>query len=398
MSLVRPAFLIAAKDLRQRLRDRSALILAFIAPLVIATIVSFALGGTGSFRATFAVVDLDKGDVSRGFLDGIRNAPGLRDAVTIREVADVAEARRLIGAGTVSAGIVLPAGFTQAVQSGTSTRLEVLRSVESRIGAEVAEAITRSFAADLDATRLSIETAIATGGAGTPPDPGRIRAVAAAAAAGRSPVSLVDGNAGGRAVSPASYFGPSMAIFFLFFTVQYGAIGILTERRTGTLQRLIAAPIRRESIVLGKTLGTFLLGLLSLATMIVATSLLLGASWGDPVAVAVIAVSIVLAAMGVTALAASQARTAGQADGFASIVTMGMALLGGNFVPLQGAPEVMRTIALATPNGLALRALGDLVAEGGGIVSVLPYVAGILAFALVCGGIAVIRARQAVSV
>jgi len=397
VSLVRPALLIAAKDLRQRLRDRSALILAFVAPLVIAAIVSFALGDTGAFRATYAIVDLDKGAVSRGFLDRIRDAPGLRDAVTLREAADVAEARRLIGAGTVSAAIVLPAGFSQAVQGGTSTRLEVLRSVESRIGAEVAESLTRSFAADLDATRLTIETAIATGAAGTPPDPARIRAIAAEAAAVRSPVRMVDGNAGGRAVKPASYFGPSMAIFFLFFTVQYGAIGILNERRGGTLQRLLAAPIRRESIVLGKSLGTFLLGLISLVTMIVATTLLLGASWGDPVAVAAVAVSIVLAAMGVTALAASQAKTAGQADGFASIVTMGLALLGGNFVPLQGAPEAMRTIALATPNGLALRALGDLVADGGGIVSVLPYIAGILAFAVICGGIATVRARGVVT-
>ncbi|MGI8877998.1 MAG: ABC transporter permease [Candidatus Limnocylindria bacterium] len=396
MSLVRPAFLIAAKDLRQRLRDRSALIVAFAAPLVIATIVSFALGGSGSFRATFAVVDLDKGDVTRGFLDGLRNAPGLREAVTLKEVADVAEARRLIAVGQAGAAIVFPSGLSAAAQAGTGARIEVLRSVESRIGAEVAEAITRSFAADFDATRLSIGTAIASGAAGVPPDPVRIRAISADAAAASTPLRLVDGNAGGREVKPASYFGPSMAIFFLFFTVQYGAIGILNERRSGTLQRLLAAPIRRESIILGKSLGTFLLGLTSLGTMIVATTLLLGASWGDPVAVAAIAVSIVLAAMGVTALAASQARTAGQAEGLASIVTMGMALLGGNFVPLQSAPEAMRTLALATPNGLALRALGDLVADGGGIMTVLPYLAGILAFAVICGGIAVFRARQAV--
>ena len=357
---------------------------------------SFALGGSGSFRATFAVVDLDKGDVTRGFLDGLRNAPGLREAVTLKEVADVAEARRLIAVGQAGAAIVFPSGLSAAAQAGTGARIEVLRSVESRIGAEVAEAITRSFAADLDATRLSIGTAIASGAAGVPPDPVRIRAIAADAAAASTPLRLVDGNAGGREVKPASYFGPSMAIFFLFFTVQYGAIGILNERRSGTLQRLLAAPIQRESIILGKSLGTFLLGLTSLGTMIVATTLLLGASWGDPVAVAAIAVSIVLAAMGVTALAASQARSAGQAEGLASIVTMGMALLGGNFVPLQSAPEAMRTLALATPNGLALRALGDLVADGGGIMTVLPYLAGILAFAVICGGIAVFRARQAV--
>ncbi|MBA3749046.1 MAG: ABC transporter permease, partial [Solirubrobacterales bacterium] len=185
------------------------------------------------------MVDLDKGDVTRGFLDGLRNAPGLREAVTLKEVADVAEARRLIAVGQAGAAIVFPSGLSAAAQAGTGARIEVLRSVESRIGAEVAEAITRSFAADLDATRLSIGTAIASGAAGVPPDPVRIRAIAADAAAAGTPLRLVDGNAGGREVKPASYFGPSMAIFFLFFTVQYGAIGILNERRSGTLQRLL---------------------------------------------------------------------------------------------------------------------------------------------------------------
>ena len=56
----------------------------------------------------------------------------------------------------------------------------------------------------------------------------------------------------------------------------------------------------------------------------------------------------------------------------------------------------MRTIALATPNGLALRGFTDLVADGGGLPSVLPYIAGILAFAVVTGTAAVMRARKLV--
>jgi ABC-2 type transport system permease protein len=100
--------------------------------------------------------------------------------------------------------------------------------------------------------------------------------------------------------------------------------------------------------------------------------------------------------MGITAVTATFASSEQSAGAFSSMVSMGLAMLGGNFVPIAQAPEVMRTIALATPNGLALRGFTDLVADGGGIESVLPYVGGILAFAVVTGAVAVVRARKLV--
>jgi ABC-2 type transport system permease protein len=356
--LVLPALLIAAKDLRQRLRDRSALVVAFVAPLGIAAIISFALGGTGRFHATFAVVDEDGGPMARAFVDEALAAPSLRDVVTVRTVPSADEARDLTSTGKVSAALIVPAGFSDDLRSGRAARIRVLKSADSPVSGELAEAIASQF----------------------PPSPAR----------------LVDGNVGSREVKPASYFGPSMAIFFLFFVVEFGAIGILAERRGGTLARLLAAPISREAVVVGKAMSTFALGALSLGTMTVATTALLGASWGDPIAVAALAGSIVLAAMGITALTATFASSEQSASAFSSMVSMGLAMLGGNFVPLAQAPDVMRTLALATPNGLALRGFTDLVADGGGLDTVLPYVGGILAFAFVAGSIAIARARKLV--
>jgi ABC-2 type transport system permease protein len=356
--LVRPALRIALKDLRQRLRDRSALIIAFVAPFGIATIISLALGNTGQFHATFAVADDDGGPLARAFVEGALAAPALKDVVTTRMAPSAGDARALVTAGKASAAFVIPAGFTDALRAGRPARIAVLKSADSPVSGELAEAIAADF----------------------PPAPAR----------------LVDGSVGVRNVKQASYFGPSMAIFVLFFVVEFGAIGILAERRTGTLARLLAAPISRESIVVGKAISTFALGAFSLGTMTIATSVLLGASWGDPIAVAALAGSVVLAAMGITALTATFASSEQSASAFSSMVSMGLAMLGGNFVPVAQAPELMRTIALATPNGLALRGFTDLVADGGGVESVLPYVAGILAFALVTGTLAVGRARRLV--
>jgi hypothetical protein len=83
--LLRTTLLVAGKDLRQRLRDRSALVIAFIAPFVLAAIIGLAFGGDAAFRATYAVADADRGPVAAGFTDGVLASPGLRDLITVRK-------------------------------------------------------------------------------------------------------------------------------------------------------------------------------------------------------------------------------------------------------------------------------------------------------------------------
>ena len=76
------------------------------------------------------------------------------------------------------------------------------------------------------------------------------------------------------------------------------------------MARLVAAPISRASILGGKLLTSFLLGLISMFVLVVATSLLFGASWGNPLGVAVLVVAAILSAMGIMALIATLARNA----------------------------------------------------------------------------------------
>ena len=44
----------------------------------------------------------------------------------------------------------------------------------------------------------------------------------------------------------ATFYAAGMAVFFLFFTVQFGVSSILDERRDGTLARMLVAPVRRR--------------------------------------------------------------------------------------------------------------------------------------------------------
>lgn len=394
---MRNALLIGIKDLRLRLRDRTAILVAFIAPVVLATIISFAFGREPlTFRTTLAIADLDNSDISRSFLEGIRSVPILENAIVVKTVTSVEEASTLVEREEAGAAIVIPAGFGESIQAGRADALQVIRNVESGIAGAFAEAIAEGFAAEINAGRLSIQTAVAAEALSQPDSPG-LQALIQKAVEGRLPVNLVDGPIGARDIKPSSYFGPSMAIFFLFFTVQFGPLGLLAERRDGTLARLLASPTKSWAIVTGKVMSSFVLGLLSILTMIIVTTFLLGADWGDPLAVAALSLAIVFAAMGVTGLVIAGSRTIEQAQNFTSIAAGGLALLGGNFIPINEAPEVIRALSKLTPNGWALRGFSDLAADGGGVASILPALGAVVAFGLVAGILALALGRRMVT-
>ena len=65
----------------------------------------------------------------------------------------------------------------------------------------------------------------------------------------------------------ATFFAIGISVFFLFFTVQFGILSLIDERETGTMDRLLAAPIRRQSILLGKVLASFVIGLVAMVVL-----------------------------------------------------------------------------------------------------------------------------------
>ena len=391
--MLRTTLLVAGKDLRQRLRDRSALVIAFIAPFVLAAIIGLAFGGDDAFRASYAVADADRGPVAAGFTDGVLASPGLRDLVTVREV-DPREARALVDRGEVDAAFLLPAGLTASVQQGRPATVTVVEAGDNPIAGQVARSLAEVYAAELTATGLAVTTALDA--AGRPATEAEARRLGERAAAGRLPVRLAEGQVGGRTIEAANYFGPSMAIFFLFFTVSFGARSVLAERQQGTMRRLLATAAPPGGVLAGKALAAFVLGTSSVLVMWLATTVVFGADWGDPVAVVALTVSSVLSAIGITALVVTVAKTDEQADGYSSLVVFTLALLGGNFVYLAQLPEALQRVSLLTPNGWALRGFVDLVADGGGLATVAAPVAVTLAVGLVTGALALYRARRMV--
>jgi ABC-2 type transport system permease protein len=385
-----PVLAIALKDLRQRLRDRSALVLGFIAPVAVAALISVAFGSADSFHADVAVVDLDQGPVAAGFTTFVKD-PSLTDLLTVRPVTGEADARAQVANGHLDTAFVIPAGFSAAITSGQNRPITILASTDAPIAEQVARSLAESFTAQIQAVQLSVQSALRAGA----PHASAAQ-LAAQASAMQLPEQAVTQPAGTRALTGTSYYAPAMGIFFMFFAIGFGARGYFLERTGGTLDRLAVAPIGPGAILAGKSLATFVYAAASLGTVAVVTSLAFGARWGPPLVVLAMVLALALTIVGLTALVITVARTERQADGFASLLTFGLVLLGGNFVFIGGAPALVRNLALLTPNGWALRAFTDLAGGAAWTATLVPLTA-ILAFAVCTGAVASALRRRVVA-
>lgn len=381
------AWRIAVKDLRQRLRDRSAVLMAVVLPLALAAIFSLVFGSASTPKPfDYGVVDADGGVLSRAFSDELLAGLADEGVLTLRRAASAAEAERLAADGALDAVFVLPPGFSASVRSQQAARIEVIGSADAPTASAVARSLAESFVAELRAVRLAVGAVAASG---TIPHE-QIPALAERAAASARPLALADTAATTKVLDATTYTAAGMAVFFLFFTVQFGVASVLDERAGGTLARLLAAPVPRWAVLAGKLGSSVLLGLISMAVLVIATALLLGASWGDPWAVAVLVVAGVLAATGVAAVVASLARTPEQAGNAQAVIAIVLGMLGGAFFPIAQIGGITSALSLATPHAWFLRGLGEL-AGGGGVVDVLPAAGAMLAFAVVCGVVAAAR-------
>lgn len=148
---MRIAWAIAINDLKQRLRDRSAYIVGLVAPLGLAVVFGFVLAPAQNFEvdAKIGVVDLDRGPVAELFVEGtLAQQPN----VELVRIDSVDAAMALVDTEVTPfsadediahAVIVIPAGFSDDVQSDRPVVMEVIANETSDVEAGMAVAMTQ---------------------------------------------------------------------------------------------------------------------------------------------------------------------------------------------------------------------------------------------------------------
>ncbi len=376
---------IAAKDLKLRLRDRSAIIMGVITPLALAFIFHLVFGNIFSasdLELQFGLVDLDDSVITAAFGDVLGEIES-QGVLEVTNFDDAASADAAVEAGDVSAYIRLDPGLGEAALSGEHFVVAVVGDVDSPTATQVLASIADEFGSGIERAQLGVATSFQMIDGAPPAD----AAAWGEEAAQRPPsFTFVDVSAETRQLDASTFFAAGMAVFFLFFTVQFGVVGLLEEEQNGTMARLKAAPIKRSSIVGGKILISFALGVISMTVLVVATHFMMGAEWGPPLGVALLVATGVLAATSIIALVSAFARTPEGAANLGSIIAVVLGMLGGTFFPIGQGDDFLNKLSYLTPHAWFMRGLAD-ISGGASWTAAIPAAAALTAFALVFGTI-----------
>lgn len=387
-STLTQARLIAGLDLKRRLRDRSILIQVFLAPILLALIVGGAFAGENGLTATIVLADADGTDTTAAITGAIATEGDDGVAFAAARVADLGEATALVEEGEADAVVFLPAGLTDAVGSGEAVELVVVGEAGEAVVTGVATSVADGIAARLQTNRVSVSTTTATAAALE----ANIDEAALGAALQEPAIIQVIDSRLENSFNIMGFFAPGMAMIFLFFVMGAASRSLISERREGTLNRMLAGPTGPTAVLAGKTIGVVVLGLLSLLTVYLVTTVLFGVDWGDPVGVLLVIFSVVLAIAGFSLIITGLARNETQAEALTIIGTLLLAVIGGVFVYTTTGP--LATMRAFSPNGQALMAFIELSAGEASWLDILPRVLIILAFGVVTGAIGLLAIRR----
>lgn len=392
-SVLTQAWLVAGLDLKRRLRDRSVLIQVVLAPVLLALIIGGAFsGGSGSLKANIWLADADNSPTSAAMVAGIagQSEAGGGGVVFIAKPGlDAAAARQAVDSNQADAAVVIPVGFTDAVESGKAAEVDVIGDAGDEIVAGVATSIAEALANRTQTQRVATGTTLAAAaqlGVGVDP-----RVVVAAAGSTPGAITVRDSRFENK-YSLMAFFAPGMAMIFLFFVMGAAARSLLTERREGTLARMLAGPTNPSGILLGKAAGVLALGLTSLLAVWAITALGFRVDWGDPLGVLLVITSAVIAIAGISLIVTGLARTESQSQQLTVVLALVLAILGGSFVYTNAG--FLAAVRPFTPNGQALMAFTDLAAGNASAADVLPAVLILLGFGAVTGGIGLVAIRK----
>jgi len=177
------------------------------------------------------------------------------------------------------------------------------------------------------------------------------------------------------------FFGPIfIGIFIFIFVFITSGMSLITERTGGTMERLLATPIKSWQLVLGFSLGFGVVSILQASIVLWACITLIGfPNEGSLITVISITASLALVSLTLGLLVSGLARTPLQVIQLMLIFVIPQVLLSGIF-DLTMAPQWMQVLNMCFPITYGAEALQNVMLRGASFVDVLPQLGILWAF------------------
>lgn len=402
------------------IRDRYALVLAFVVPIAFFSILALVFSGVGGDRlpaVRVVVVDDDRTTSSALLLKALASETALRLESRTAEAGNAREeAAALVRRGDAAVAVVVPAGFGERLAQFPRATLTVELFSDAAadpvaprvVGGLLQRAIVlaapdqlvRSVARWVEdeagpltpPQRKLIEEVATSVGA---PDAGSARAVPSpfqvvATDVQQSSAVQSPGERGGRNV--VSYYAAAIGVMFLLFTMTTAMRGLVQEEESGTLERLLSTDLTMGQLLFARWSFATALGCVQLAVMFLWGWAVFGLDLftrGHLVGTAVMTIAAAAAAATFGLVLGTACRSGAQLQGLSTVVVLLMSALGGSMVPRYLMPETMQRVGLLTFNAWAVRGYEKVLWRDAPLTALWPEVS--LLVGLTVAGLIVAR-------
>lgn len=372
---VRHIWALTRKEFLHIMRDRSTLILVLFTPTALLLLMAYALS-VDIKHVPLAVLDYDRTSASARFIQQITSGEDLDIAAfpTSRQEIDA-----LLMAGSVKAAVIISPGFASDLQALKGLPLQVIidgtepqsgqfavEHIASRAEAFVQDAVTRQLQA-----RGLILTSL-------------------------QPLDLRIQSWFNPSMKSRNAVIPGLISMVLGFPALSVALALAREREHGTLEQLMATPVGRAELMLGKMVPYILVGMLNVV-LIPAFAL----AWfhvpfngSFPLFLGLSAIFMFsVLSMGIVVGVFMRTQPAALALSFLVIFYPGF-FLTGIFFPLASMPEEVRLEALSLPGTHYAIITRGLFLPGVGLDVLWPYAVMMIFLGLVFTGVAALFFRK----
>ena len=361
----RRLFAIVLKEVRQLRRDRISL--AMILGIPVMQLVLFGYAINLNLRGLQAAVADQAGTA------GSRDV--VMDMIATGVIEVGADARSpqdlmaMLRRGEISVGVVIPADFERR-------RLDGREAVQVLV--DGSDTVVQGAAMQL--AQMPLGASPAPTPDASPVRTGQISVVSFYNPERRSPVNIVPG-----------LIGVILTMTMVLFT----GVAIVRERERGNMEMLMATPVSRTELMVGKVLPYVLIGLVQ-TTLVLALGLWLFdvPILGSVLDVYVAAMLLIVANLTLGLLISTQAQSQFQAMQMTFFVFLPSILLSGFMFPFSGMPTVVQWLAEVLPLTHFLRLIRGVMLRGATLLDLWPDVLALLAFTAVMMTAAILRFRK----
>jgi len=362
---------VMAKEFVQLTRDRLTYAMILAMPIMQLLLFGYAINDDPRNLPT-AVLVQDQGGFSRSILTALDNSGYFAVTQVARSTADL---DRALERGEAQFAVIVPADFTRRVVRGD--RAQILVEAD----ASDPSATSGAVAALLQLPEQALARELAGPLAGRASDAAPFEVV-------------VHRRYNPEAISAYNIVPGLLGVILSMTLVMMTSLGMARERERGTMESLLATPVRPLEVMVGKLTPYVLVGLIQAGVILVMARVLFAVPMaGGWLALGAGLMLFIVGSLALGFLISTLAKTQLQAMQMSFFYMLPSILLSGFMFPFRGMPDWAQALGLAIPVTHFLRVVRGSLLKGVGLENAGGSLLALGLFVVVVGALAMMRYR-----